>query len=187
MNYNYSPSINGFYPDFIQPPEDAVACTRELYGATRNPPLGKLRRPGPNGLPELVDDPNYQPPELADFIAAKHAEINTWRDNQERENLLFDHDGQQWDGGVDSKNRMDETLALANALGGLPADFFWTTADNQDIPMDLPTLQALAGALAAARGLRGFDIHARQRQMKAEVAELTNIDAVTAYLVGWPQ
>ncbi|MBU3823468.1 MAG: DUF4376 domain-containing protein [Candidatus Oceanisphaera merdipullorum] len=118
---------------------------------------------------------------------AKTVLINQWRDQQERENLQFDHAGHNWDGGIDSKSRMDETLALATATGGLPDGFFWTTANNMDVPMDLAALQALASALAAARGLRGFEIHARQRQMKAEVEALPSIAAVQEYVIAWPE
>lgn len=118
---------------------------------------------------------------------AKHAEINAWRDDQEDANLLFEHGGHQWDGSTASKNRMAETLALGDALGSLPAGFFWTSAADVDVPMTLAELQALAAAMSAARGLRGFEIHSRQRQMKSDVVALDNIEAVKAYAVGWPQ
>ncbi|MBU3825197.1 MAG: DUF4376 domain-containing protein [Candidatus Oceanisphaera merdipullorum] len=118
--------------------------------------------------------------------ATKAAEINLWRDQQERENLSFEHAGVRWDGGMESKSRMDETLALS-AIGPLPPGFFWTTASNIDVPMDGAALQNLGNAMAAARGERGFEIHARQRQMKAEVDLLTTIEAVHAYTVGWPE
>lgn len=118
---------------------------------------------------------------------AKHAEINSWRDDQEDANLLFEHGGHQWDGSTASKNRMAETMALGDALGGLPAGFFWTSAADVDVPMTLAELQALAAAMSAARGLRGFEIHARQRAMKSEVMALDTIEAVKAYAVGWLQ
>ena len=117
----------------------------------------------------------------------KTAAIRSWRGEQERENLLFDHGGYQWDGGIDSKSRMDETLALSGAIGALPDGFFWTSADDVDIPMELVELESLAEALYAARGLRGFALHARQREMKVEVAALTTIEEVQAYQVGWPE
>ncbi|MFP2768019.1 DUF4376 domain-containing protein [Oceanisphaera sp. KMM 10153] len=116
---------------------------------------------------------------------AKHAEINQWRDAQEAENLQFEHGGHQWDGGTASKNRMAETLALGNALAALPAGFFWTSAADVDVPMTLTELQALADSMAAARGLRGFEIHSRQRQMKADVVALDTIEAVQSYVIGW--
>ncbi|TDW59428.1 uncharacterized protein DUF4376 [Oceanimonas baumannii] len=128
--------------------------------------------------PELV-------PELSEVIENKIYYINVWRDMQEKTNLLFEHAGHTWDAGERSKSRMEETLALADATGTLPEGFFWTTADNIDVPMTTTQLQALASAMAAARGQRGFDIHARQRQMKAEVAALTAVADVQAYLVGW--
>lgn len=112
--------------------------------------------------------------------------INQWRNQQEAENLVFTHAGRTWDGGIASKSRMDETLALTKVIGVVPEGFFWTSADDVDIPITLLELESLAEALYAARGLRGFEIHARQRQMKAEVSALTTIEEVQAYPVGWP-
>lgn len=116
---------------------------------------------------------------------AKHAEINQWRDKQIAENLLFAHAGHLWDGGADSWARVLETLALADTTG-LPDGFYWTTADNIDVPVTAAEVQSLASAMAAVRGQRGFEIHARRRAMKAEVQALTTIEAVQAYPVGWP-
>ena len=112
-------------------------------------------------------------------------DINKWRDGQEQENILFTHAGRNWDGGTTSKSRMDATLALTKAIGTLPSGFFWTSADDLDIPMNLVELESLAESLYAARGLRGFEIHSRQRQMKAEVEALTTIEALQAYPIGW--
>lgn len=130
--------------------------------------------------------PPEQVPELSEVIANKLYYINVWRDTQEKANLLFAHGGYTWDAGTRSKARMEETLALADATGNLPEGFFWTTADNTDVPMTITELQALASAMAAARGQRGFEIHARQRQMKAEVSALTTVEAAHAYIIDWP-
>ena len=152
--------------------------------------------PLPNSVTELVPEADdiwdtdkwaLDPLAIDRHKENKTTEINAWRDQQERKNLQFDHASHNWDGGIDSKSRMDETLALAAALGGLPDGFFWTTANNIDVPMGLTDLQALASALAAARGLRGFEIHARQRQMKAEVDALPSIAVVQEYAVAWPE
>ncbi|AEY01469.1 hypothetical protein GU3_08565 [Oceanimonas sp. GK1] len=175
MNYYYSPFFNGFYPEFATAPEDATPCPRERYLATRNPPLGKIRQPGADGLPELVDDPAYQPPGLADYVANKHAEINTWRDSQEL--LPVEHAGYRWDADPTSRARIESVLLA----GAMPLDY-WTDADNTDRPMTLEQLRALYAAIVQ----QGGRIHDRQRQMKTEVATLTTIEAVQAYPVGWP-
>lgn len=174
MKYHYSPSTNGFFPDFAKMPEDAIPCPRERYLDTRNPPSGKLRQPGPGGLPILVDDPDYQPPGLADYVATKHAEINTWRDQQEL--TTVEHNGHRWDADPTSRARIESVLLA----GVMPLDY-WTDADNNDQPMTLEQLRELYAAIVQ----QGGRIHDRQRQMKAEVSNLTTIEEVQAYPVGW--
>lgn len=175
MNYYYSLADNQFYPEVLDRPDDAVLCGRERFLATRNPPLGKLRQPGADGLPELVDDPDYQPPGLTAFMAAKHAEINTWRDQQEL--ATVEHNGQRWDADPTSRARIESVLLA----GVMPLDY-WTDADNQDQPMTLDQLRALYAAIVQ----QGGRIHDRQRTMKAEVNALNTIEEVQAYPVGWP-
>lgn len=175
MEYNYSATTNGFYPEVVESPANSVPCPRELYLATRNPPPGKLRQPGADGLPVLVDDPTYQPPGLSDFVATKHTDINTWRDQQEQ--APVEHNGQHWDADPTSRARIESVLLA----GVMPLDY-WTDASNQDRPMTLEQLRELYAAIVQ----QGGRIHDRQRTMKAEVNALTTIDAVQAYPVGWP-
>lgn len=175
MNYLYSVTTNGFYSVDLGSPDDATPCPRERYLATRNPPPGKLRQPGPDGLPVLVDDPDYQPPRLADYVGTKHVDINTWRDQQEQDPV--EHGGHRWDADPTSRARIESVLLA----GAMPLDY-WTDADNVDRPMTLEQLRALYAAIVQ----QGGRIHDRQRQMKTEVAALTTIEAVQAYPVGWP-
>ncbi|EOA1180601.1 DUF4376 domain-containing protein [Salmonella enterica] len=53
--------------------------------------------------------------------------------------------------------------------GTLPPGFFWTDADNIDVPMTTDELTALEAAMQQNMVLQGFKIHERQRQMKEEV------------------
>jgi len=61
----YSPSKNAFYaPEFRADydaagtwPDDAVEVSEELYAQTLNPPAGKIRVAGADGLPALIDLP----------------------------------------------------------------------------------------------------------------------------------
>lgn len=159
----------------VEESDDIIPCSPEVdTGWWYHPATGEF------SLPQVVE------PELSDVIENKIYYINVWRDKQEKTNLLFQHAGHQWDGGTDSKNRITETLELANASGVLPEGFFWTTADNKDIPVTVTELRALADAMIMARGQRGFEIHARQRQMKAEVSALTTVEDVQTYSIGWP-
>lgn len=119
-------------------------------------------------------------------IQMKQAEISRWRDRQESSNIIFELDGHRWDGGKASQERLAPVVAAANA-GMLPEGFFWTDADNHDIPVNADFLQQLEVAMVQAMVIQGFRIHERQRQMKEEVAQLTDVNAITAYQPGWPE
>ncbi|ATG75908.1 hypothetical protein AN401_11790 [Zobellella denitrificans] len=106
--------------------------------------------------------------------AAKHTEINQWRDQQEH--ATVEHLGAQWDADPISRRRIEAVL-LADTM---PLGY-WTDADNLDQPMTLAQLRELYAVIVHQGGL----IHARQRQMKAEVDALADIEAVKAYPVGW--
>lgn len=107
--------------------------------------------------------------------------INTWRDAQEASAIIFQHAGHNWDGGLATRMRLQPVVSLSE----LPDGFFWTDADNVDIPMTLAELQALNAAHESAITLRGWQIHQRQRQMKQEIQELTTVPELESYSVGW--
>ncbi|HGA9033566.1 TPA: DUF4376 domain-containing protein [Salmonella enterica subsp. enterica serovar Java] len=117
--------------------------------------------------------------------AVKRREINNWRDAQENGNYPFELNGHRWDCSKDSQTRLAPVAAMAKA-GKLPADFFWTDADNIDVPMTSDALIALEAAMEQNMVIQGFKIHERQRQMKKELDEITDYKAVQGYVVGWP-
>ena len=100
--------------------------------------------------------------------SAARAQIEQWRDQQEHEGLTFTHDGRAWDGGLIVRQRLQPVVSLQ----ALPDGFFWTDHDNNDVPVTLSELRDLSAAHEVALVIRGFEIHARQRAMKAEVAEM---------------
>lgn len=116
---------------------------------------------------------------------AKHAEINGWRDAQENGSIIFTLNGHRWDCGKASQTRLAPVVAVAKS-GALPPGFFWTDADNIDVPMTTDELVALEAAMQQNMVLQGFKIHERQRQMKEDVDNLTMIDDVRAYIPDWP-
>ncbi|EJX0850239.1 DUF4376 domain-containing protein [Salmonella enterica] len=116
---------------------------------------------------------------------AKHAEINAWRDSQEGGNIIFTLNGHRWDCGKASQARLAPVVAVAKS-GTLPPGFFWTDADNNDVPMTTDELTALEAAMQQNMVLQGFKIHERQRQMKEAVDKLTDYKAIKDYAVGWP-
>ncbi|EBD5992705.1 DUF4376 domain-containing protein [Salmonella enterica subsp. diarizonae] len=116
---------------------------------------------------------------------AKHAEINAWRDAQENGSIIFTLNSHRWDCGKASQTRLAPVVAVAKS-GALPPGFFWTDADNIDVPMTTDELAALEAAMQQNMVMQGFKIHERQRQMKEEVDKLTTIDDVRAYIPDWP-
>ncbi|WP_340533164.1 DUF4376 domain-containing protein [Escherichia coli] len=124
------------------------------------------------------------PEQLDEICQNKHAEISQWRDEQENAGIIFEWNGHRWDGGKISRSRLAPVVAVAQA-GALPAGFFWTDADNQDVTLTPEELVQLDAAMLQAMVIRGFQIHERQRQMKEEVAGLDSADAIRRYVVGW--
>ncbi|EKK3319797.1 DUF4376 domain-containing protein [Salmonella enterica] len=116
----------------------------------------------------------------------KHAEINAWRDEQEDGNYPFTLNGHRWDCGKASQTRLAPVTAMAKA-GKLPPGFFWTDADNVDVPVTADELIALEAAMQQNMVIEGFKIHERQRQMKEEVDKLTDYKAIQGYVPGWPE
>ncbi|EGM6481048.1 DUF4376 domain-containing protein [Salmonella enterica] len=116
----------------------------------------------------------------------KRDEINAWRDAQENGSVIFTLNGHRWDCGKASQTRLSPVVAVAKS-GMLPPGFFWTDADNIDVPMTTDELTALEAAMQQNMVLQGFKIHERQRQMKEEVDKLTDYKAIKDYAVGWPE
>ncbi|MFU1851807.1 DUF4376 domain-containing protein [Citrobacter portucalensis] len=123
---------------------------------------------------------------VEDLRNKKLTEISNWRDVQENANIIFEFSGHRWDGGKASQERL-APVVMAGSTGQLPEGFFWTDADNQDIPVNVAFLQQLEAAMVQAMVMHGFRIHERQRQMKSEVALLTDINAIAEYPVGWSE
>ncbi|HGB9890004.1 TPA: DUF4376 domain-containing protein, partial [Escherichia coli] len=68
--------------------------------------------------------------------------------------------------------------------GILPEGFFWTDAENNDVPMTAGELMALSEAAEKAMFTKGMEIHVRQRTMKKEIEALSDAEAILAYKVG---
>lgn len=117
---------------------------------------------------------------LAAALQAARAAVEAWRDAQEQARMQFEHAGRAWDGGLAVRARMQPVLSLP----GLPDGFFWTDAQNNDVPMSLPALQALNAAHEQALVMHGFQIHARQRAMKQALDSMT-LEELAAFEPGW--
>ncbi len=124
---------------------------------------------------------------VADALARKTAEINAWRDTQEQGNVIFTVNGNKWDASLASLTRIEPVITLIRGGATLPDSFFWTNAENKDIPATTDLLTAIYAGMQQALVAQGFKIHERQRQMKGEVAKLATPAAILAYAVGWPE
>ncbi|ENE2943849.1 DUF4376 domain-containing protein, partial [Escherichia coli] len=82
-----------------------------------------------------------------------------------------------------TQTRLEPSVAAAKA-GILPEGFFWTDAENNDVPMTAEALMALSEAAEKAMFTKGMEIHVRQRAMKKEIEALDDAEAILAYKVG---
>lgn len=166
-------SFDDFIP-FTASPDDPEAHGRQLYADLK---AGKYGPVTPFTVtPEMIQAAKDQ----------KHAEINAWRDVQENGSIIFTLNGHKWDCGKAPQTRLAPVVAVART-GALPPGFFWTDADNIDVPMTADELTALEAAMQQNMVLQGFKIHERQRQMKEDVDKLTDYKAIQNYVVGWTE
>ncbi|EFT2484890.1 DUF4376 domain-containing protein [Salmonella enterica] len=161
------------YSPFTAAEHDPMEYGRQLYADLK---AGKY---GP------VTPFTVTPEMLTAAKQAKHAEISAWRDAQENSSTTFSLNGHRWDCDKSSQERLGAALEAARS-DMLPADFFWTDADNIDVPVNAADLDAMSTAMNKTMFLQGFKIHERQRQMKEEVDKLTTIDEVRKYIPDWP-
>jgi len=159
---------------FTATASDTEAYGRDIYAACLRGEAGEIA--------EYVQ-PSISPEKAREL---KTAGINAWRNAMEAANYTFEHNGRKWDYGKSTQTRLEPSVAAAKA-GKLPEAFFWTDADNNDVPMDAETLIALSAAAEQAMFTKGLEIHVRQRTMKKELEKLTSADEILAYRVGWAQ
>ncbi|EDF1527682.1 DUF4376 domain-containing protein [Salmonella enterica subsp. enterica serovar Enteritidis] len=165
--------FDDFMP-FTSSPDDTEEHGRQLYADLKAGKYGPV-------IPFTVT-----PEMILAAKDAKHAEISAWRNTQENGSIIFTLNGHRWDCGKASQTRLAPVVAVAKS-GALPPGFFWTDADNIDVPMTADELTALEAAMQQNMVLQGFKIHERQRQMKEEVDKLTGYKAIQTYTVGWPE
>ncbi|MDJ5401738.1 DUF4376 domain-containing protein [Salmonella enterica] len=190
--YHYSPSQDAFYPEDLKQvyidagtfPADTVEVSDDtwLEFAGNNPPEGKQRVAGKNGLPVWVDIPL---PDIDDARRQKHDEINRWRSVQENANYTFMFNNHRWDYGKATQERLTLSVQMAKQ-NRLPDGFIWTDADNNDVPMTAGELLNLSDAIDQAMFTKGLQIHMRQREMKETIDNLTDIKAIQNYKADWP-
>ncbi|EEW9253623.1 DUF4376 domain-containing protein, partial [Escherichia coli] len=98
---------------------------------------------------------------ITDLLTAEKArgmkgdEINAWRNEMEAANYTFEHNGRKWDYGKSTQTRLEPSVAAAKA-GKLPEAFFWTDAENNDVPVTAEELIALSEAAEQAMFTKGM-------------------------------
>ncbi|EAV3896232.1 phage tail protein [Salmonella enterica] len=112
-------------------------------------------------------------------------EIDAWRDAQENGCITFTWNNHSWDASKASQDRLAPVLIVAKS-GQLPPGFFWTDANNEDVPVTVDDLAAIDAGMTQAMVIQGFKIHERQRQMKKDIDELTDVRDILNYSVSWP-
>ncbi|EED4920862.1 DUF4376 domain-containing protein [Salmonella enterica subsp. arizonae] len=128
-----------------------------------------------------------KPGVIADIARAqKHDEINQWRNDQENANYTFTFNNHRWDYGKATQERLSLSVQMARQ-NKLPDGFFWTDADNNDVPMTAGELLNLSDAIDQVMFTKGMQIHVRQRQMKEDIEKLTSAQGIVNYKVGWPE
>lgn len=191
--YYYSPSQNAFFPENLKEvytdagnfPTDTIEVSDDVWleFAGNQPPEGKQRAAGHDGLPCWVDIPL---PDIENARRQKHDDINRWRNVQENANYVFQFNDHNWDYGKTTQERLNLSVQMAKA-SKLPAGFIWTDADNNDVPMTAGELLSLSDAIDQAMFAKGLQIHMRQREMKEDIDKLTTVPAILAYRIDWPQ
>ncbi|END7388626.1 DUF4376 domain-containing protein [Escherichia coli] len=143
-----------------------------------------------NRKPDISGRWGFDGEKITDLLTAEKArgmkgdEINAWRNEMEAANYTFEHNGRKWDYGKSTQTRLEPSVAAAKA-GKLPEAFFWTDAENNDVPVTAEELIALSEAAEQAMFTKGMEIHVRQRTMKKELEKLTSADEILAYRVDW--
>ena len=109
---------------------------------------------------------------------SKRVEINAWRNAEESKTDQVVVVGDvTWNADPFSRARIESTIQSSY----IPP--IWTDANDIDQSITREALIAIHTAIVQ----QGFTIHARQREMKAELLALETIDELNNYIVGWEQ
>ena len=93
--------------------------------------------------------------------------------------------GHRWDADAKAQSNVTSMASAVAAGMELPQGFFWTTYDNQDIPIDASGVTALSAAMMTFI----FSTHAHARQLKDTIeAQSSNSEVMALDLTSnWPE
>lgn len=152
LPFDHNPAV--CTPDPVPGHNPGTEQARRVNGAWVIEPRPAI--PAPEPEPEAS---------LEEMRVRAHVVVNAWRTWKEQQDITFEHAGRVWDGGLTTRQRLKPVLSLAE----LPAGFFWTDHDNNDVAVTAADLAALDAAHEIALVTEGFRIHVLQRQMKAAI------------------
>lgn len=89
MKYIYSAEKNAFFPVGLRDayestnswPEDGVDADEQLFAEFTSPKEGKMRVPGPDGLPAWADIPPPTTEQLLEYVERERAQLLAYADN----------------------------------------------------------------------------------------------------------
>jgi len=115
--------------------------------------------------------------QLAQARAEKITQLKRWREAMQNGTVEHTVGGTARRFQMDERSRglLDSAITVFSAGVPVPPGFFWTDADNNDVPMTLADLVALAGAMAD----RVQRAHATYRALRQQVEQSTDLEAIT--------
>ena len=114
--------------------------------------------------------------------ADKRCEIELWRTAQEAQPFTFEWAGRFWNAGPESIARLSPVVMAAKSTAARSV-ITWGDTENTGVPMSMDEITALATAMALAQVERNDMIYLRQREMKDELDELTNLNRIREFSV----
>ncbi|ECH4009978.1 DUF4376 domain-containing protein [Salmonella enterica subsp. enterica] len=193
---NWYDELKNFAPDTLKIAYDSDGIIRCIsMDVTEINPLGKSVAEVPdteeNRRADISGRWGFDGTDIIDLMTPDKAreqktrEIDVWRNQQENGDITFTWNNHSWDASKASQDRLAPVLVVAKS-GQLPEGFFWTDANNEDVPVTVDDLTAIDAGMTQAMVIQGFKIHERQRQMKKDISELTKVGDILNYPVGWP-
>jgi hypothetical protein len=153
-------------------PDDLVEVTDEAWAEIMAAEgAGKVISSDANGYPIAIDAP---PRPTADLKTRALALLPGWEQAERAAGI--DHAGRRWLTTPEALQDIRDVL-LADTVPGE----IWIDAARQPVPMTLPDLKMLWGAIVAA----GMAIYQRRLAMEAEIAAM-DAEQLTAFEPAWP-
>lgn len=108
--------------------------------------------------------------------AQKWQEISTWRLDQEAQSFTFEYAGRTWNADQQSMARLSPVAAVAHTDSRDVMS--WSDANNELVLLSAKQIIGLSEAMAIALMDHNDRIYRRQREMKNELEQLTDLQQI---------